>query len=355
MQISSSSIGLSAAYSATSSVQSSATLRTWVGNTRPDFAAIENGSAPHPSPQQVPPPPAASVSDPAIAQQPGPPQASQNAADQADNDPSTSLLKLMVEMLVGHKIKLFSAADLQPAATVTVSPPADTQPVAHNAGFGIEYNSQTTQTQTEQSTFQAQGTVHTADGRDIAVQLDLTMSSETKTQSTVSFTAGDAVRKDPLVINFGGGSAQLLDQHFNFDLDSNGKPVSVPLLGPNSGYLVLDKNGNGKIDSGSELFGAQSGNGFADLARYDSGGKGWIDQSDPVFNQLRVWTPDGQGGGTLQTLQQLGVGALYLGQTGTPFTLKDNSNTTLGDVRASGIYLTESGKAGTLQQIDLVV
>ena len=172
--------------------------------------------------------------------------------------------------------------------------------------------------------------------------------------SNVSVTAGDAVRKDPLVINFGSGAAQLQDQHVNFDISGDGNAVSVPLLAAGSGYIALDKNGNGKIDSGNELFGAKSGNGFADLAKYDSDGNGWIDQSDPIFNQLQVWTPDAQGGGKLSSLQQLGVGALYVGQAATPFTLKGSGNANLGDVRATGIYLTDSGQAGTLQQIDLM-
>lgn len=43
--------------------------------------------------------------------------------------------------------------------------------------------------------------------------------------------------------------------------------------------LSLDQNGNGEIDNGTELFGTKSGDGFADLARYDLDYNGWIDET----------------------------------------------------------------------------
>jgi len=334
MHISSSSISMSAAQSTQTSVTSSASMRAWVDGAPTSTAAVNEVSA---------------VSPPSVGGQ------SQGVVDQTGGDPTISLLQLIVEMLVGHNIKLASVADLQPGTAVSYTPPNNVSVGSPSAGFGIEYQSQTTQTQTEQSDFQAQGVVQTSDGKTIAVQLDLAMRNQSSTQTDVSATAGDAVRKDPLVINFGSGAAQLQDQHVNFDISGDGNAVSVPLLAAGSGYLALDKNGDGKIDSGNELFGAKSGNGFADLAKYDSDGNGWIDQSDPIFNQLQVWTPDAQGGGKLSSLQQLGVGALYVGQTATPFTLKGSNNASLGDVRATGLYLTDGEQAGTLQQIDLMV
>jgi hypothetical protein len=327
---------MSAAQSTQTSMTSSASMRAWVDAVPSSAASV------------------AAVNEVSAASLPSAGGQSQNALDQAGGDPTLSLLQLIVEMMVGHNIKLASVADLQPGTAVSYTPPNNVSASSPSAGFGIEYQSQTTQTQTEQSDFQAQGVVQTSDGKTIAVQLDLAMRNQSSTQTDVSATAGDAVRKDPLVINFGSGAAQLQDQHVSFDIAGDGNAVSVPLLAAGSGYIALDKNGNGKIDSGNELFGAKSGNGFADLAKYDSDGNGWIDQSDPIFNQLQVWTPDAQGGGKLSSLQQLGVGALYVGQTATPFTLKGSGNANLGDVRATGLYLTDSGQAGTLQQIDLM-
>ena len=53
-------------------------------------------------------------------------------------------------------------------------------------------------------------------------------------------------------------------------------------------------------------------------------------------------------------LGQRGIGAMYLGNIDTPFALKDSNNALQGQVRASGIFLHEDGRAGTMQQLDLV-
>ena len=126
-------------------------------------------------------------------------------------------------------------------------------------------------------------------------------------------------------------------------------------LAPGSGYLAIDRNDDGRINDVSELFGTISGDGFADLAALDADGNRWLDESDAAFSTLRVWQRDAAGESSLQTLREAGVGALYLGSTATPFALTDEDNRLLGQVRASGVYLNEDGRAGTLQQIDLAV
>ena len=171
----------------------------------------------------------------------------------------------------------------------------------------------------------------------------------------MSLRLGDAVAVDPLVINFDGTAAQLQDLRFAFDLDGDGQTEQVPLLVGNRGYLALDTNQNERIDSGLELFGPDTGNGFTELARHDSDGNGWIDEADPVFHQLRVWTPNADGSGSLQTLEELGVGAVQLTAQATPFALRTADNHSLGAVRSTSIYLRENGSAGTVQQIDLSV
>lgn len=206
----------------------------------------------------------------------------------------------------------------------------------------------------EATQFTAEGIVRTADGKDIKLSLELKMSREFASHTSLSVRAGDAL-KDPLVINFGGTAAQLAQTTFKFDLDADGKTDNMRFVAPGSGFIALDHNGDGRINDGRELFGALSGDGFADLAKHDEDGNGWIDENDAVFPRLLVWSRDGDGSDRLQGLLQHGVGALYLGNADTPFALKDSSNALQGAVRASGIYLREDGGAGTLQQIDLVV
>jgi hypothetical protein len=181
------------------------------------------------------------------------------------------------------------------------------------------------------------------------------MTRSFREETNVSVRAGDARRKDPLVINFDGNAAQLTDQRFRFDLDADGSKEELAMLASGSGYLALDKNDNGMIDSGTELFGPATGSGFAELAKYDQDGNGWIDENDAVYSRLRIWAPDLKNAGSLATLQERQVGALFLGDVATPFELRNGQNQDLGAVRSTGVYLTESGQAGTLQEIDLTV
>ena len=165
----------------------------------------------------------------------------------------------------------------------------------------------------------------------------------------------DAQAIDPLVINFDGTAAELQSVRFAFDLNGDGQTEQVPLLSGNRGYLALDRNSNQRIDSGLELFGPATGNGYAELARHDDDGNGWIDENDAVFSQLKVWVPEAEGAGRLMSLKEAGVGALSLAATQTPFALRTSGNDPLGMVRSTSAYLREDGGAGTMQQIDLAV
>lgn len=220
----------------------------------------------------------------------------------------------------------------------------------------MQYDQVETHSESEQTSFAAQGVIKTADGKEIQFDLQLSMARSFQSQDSLSVQAGDAPRtKDPLVINFDGTAAELTSTKFSFDLNSDGTQDQMSFVGPGSGFLALDLNGNGKIDNGSELFGAKSGNGFADLAKYDGDGNHWIDENDAVFSKLLVWSKDAQGQDQLQTLAQRNVGALYLGSVATPFSAKDAENQLQGQVRSSGVYLQENGAVGTLQQVDLAV
>lgn len=202
----------------------------------------------------------------------------------------------------------------------------------------------------ERTEFAASGKVRTADGREIDFDLSLTMCREF--ESTREYEESGRIElRDPLVINYAGRAAELTDLRFDFDLDADGRSESLPMLARGSGYLCLDGNDNGRIDDGRELFGALSGDGFADLKQHDADGNGWIDEADPVFAALGVWFPDGE----LKPLKETGVGALHLGSAASSFALKDADNALLGQIRRSGVYLNEDGSAGSLQQIDLGV
>ena len=111
----------------------------------------------------------------------------------------------------------------------------------------------------------------------------------------------------PLVLDLDGNGIQTLalaDQYIHFDHDNNGFPERTGWVEANDGLLVLDLNGNGKIDGGGELFGNQTrldngplaANGFLALAIYDSNLDGRIDSIDPIWTQLRVWKDQNSNG-----------------------------------------------------------
>src|SRR5690606_9346825 len=123
-------------------------------------------------------------------------------------------------------------------------------------------------------------------------------------------------------------------------------------------FLVFDRNGDGRANDGSELFGARTGDGFGELLALDSDGNGWIDSGDTVFGQLRVWMPDPthpDGPGRLRTLEEAGVGAIGLRSVESLFALRGGGNSDLGQVRSTGLYLSTAREVGTVQQIDLTV
>ena len=277
-----------------------------------------------------------------------------------------ALVEKLLEMVSGKKIKI-QTLDLPKVAnngqgfSTTISTPLSSQPVQLQigrplVGWGLEYDASSYHSETETMSFQGQGVANTSDGRQIDFSVALNMSRSFVEQNNISIRAGDALMKDPLVLNFDAPAASLTETKFQFDLDADGTADSISFVKPGSGFVALDKNDNGKIDDGTELFGAKSGAGFADLAAYDSDGNGWIDENDPIFDKLRVWTKDASGKDQLFALGAKGVGALYVGNVDSEFALKaQGTNETQGQVRSTGVFLKENGGVGTLQQVDLAI
>lgn len=210
-----------------------------------------------------------------------------------------------------------------------------------------------TYTESEQTAFSAKGVVRTADGRDLKFELSLAMERTFTAENQISIKAGDALI-DPLVLNFNGTAAQLTERRYAFDLNSDGKTEHIPFVKAGSAFLALDKNRDGKISNGSELFGPATGQGFEELAQYDADHNSWIDENDPIYERLRLLSLDDQGKMKLSGLAEKNVGAIYLGNTSTPFSLKTDEQQTLGQVASSGVYLHEQGGVGLIQQVNLV-
>ena len=129
----------------------------------------------------------------------------------------------------------------------------------------------------------------------------------------------------PIVLDLKGNGFKFtsVEEGVVFDLNNDGVPEKTAWTGKqkafDNAFLVLDKNKNGQVDNGGELFGDQNGaaNGFMELAKYDENGDKVINKEDKVFNELLLWVDfnnngkvDYEADGTtkeLKTLSDAGV------------------------------------------------
>jgi len=283
---------------------------------------------------------------------------------EASDQLKLELISRLHKAITGKEIRLqlIDPAVFQPAAGAEISTPTPTaapaaappEPPAEPQ-IGLEYQRHSRIHEQEATRFEASGQVTTRDGRRIDISLSLQM-ARSITQEEHEILRIGARLSDPLVINFDGDAAQLSQTRFEFDLDLDGQADQVPTLAGNRAFLALDRNSDGVINDGSELFGARSGNGFAELAQFDEDGNGFIDAGDSVFSRLRLWSPGPEGQGSLMTLASQNIGAIWLNAADTEFSLTSGmTESRLGVIRSSSIFLSEDGRVGTVQHVDLSI
>jgi hypothetical protein len=273
--------------------------------------------------------------------------------DEQGFDSRLMTLKRMIESITGREIKLARIDRSAPEASAPTPEQASseqTEQTPQEQEWGMSYTHYESHYESEQTSFSAQGLVKTADGKEISFSMDLSMSREYFSEERLEIKAGAALI-DPLVINYAGTAAELEDMSFEFDLTMDGKAETIRQLAPGSGFLVFDKNKDGKVNDGSELFGPQTGDGFEELAAYDEDSNNWIDENDSIYTKLSLWNRENDAD-VLTSLKKANVGAIYLGNADTSFDLKNQSNELMAQVQKTGVYLKETGGVGTVQQID---
>ncbi len=133
-------------------------------------------------------------------------------------------------------------------------------------------------------------------------------------------------RRDPLILDLDGDGVETINvkNGANFDYDGNGFAERISWASPDDGLLVLDKNDNGRVDNGEELFGDQTilangqkaSNGFQALAELDANSDGRIDKNDPAYANLRIWRDENSNGfsglAELRRLSELDITAINL-------------------------------------------
>ena len=205
----------------------------------------------------------------------------------------------------------------------------------------------------EETSFEAKGIVNCKDGRSIEFNIDINMSRAFSEYYAEEVDFLETSFTDPLVINFDGNLNDVSDQTIYFDIDSDGVEDEISNLIAGSGFLGIDLNEDGIINDGTELFGTKSGDGFRDLAIYDTDRDGFIDEDDEVFEKLKIWTVDEEGNSHLYSLKDKNIGAIYLGNASTEFSLNSlTDNTCNAKIRSTGVFLFEDGNIGNISQID---
>ena len=136
---------------------------------------------------------------------------------------------------------------------------------------------------------------------------------------------GDLVtRRDPLILDLSATSSGVSFTSFalsnvHFDLDSDGFAERTGWINSTSGFVVMDRNGNGTIDNGTEMFGDNFQNGFTAIGALDSNSDGEISNLDTDFANLRIWQDlnlDGVSQASeLKTLVDAGVVSIGLANT----------------------------------------
>lgn len=126
-----------------------------------------------------------------------------------------------------------------------------------------------------------------------------------------------AEQADPLALDLDGNGLRTtgVEGGVQFDINADGRLDQVSVTAGSDAFLALDRNNNGRIDDGRELFGDQNGasNGFEELSRYDDNTDGRIDARDSIYSQLQLLRFSATGGQSLSSLEAAGVSAIDLG------------------------------------------
>ncbi len=177
-----------------------------------------------------------------------------------------------------------------------------------------------------------------------------------------------SILADPLVLDLEGSGIQLssAEAGVRFDLTGAGPGQVAWVKGKGNALLALDRDGNGQIDNGGELFGdtfslagLRAGDGFEALGLLDraengGNGDGRVDAADRLYGKLLLWTDaNGDGvsqAGELRSLKQAGVKALELRYENTREVVDAHGN----DLSCRGQFVLESGRRGLMADAFLV-
>jgi hypothetical protein len=161
---------------------------------------------------------------------------------------------------------------------------------------------------------------------------------------------GDTRQVDPLVFDLDGNGVDLTtaENGVFFDMDGDGARDKTAWVAGGDALLALDRNGNGQIDDGRELFGEQNGaaDGFAELARFVQDGSGTIDAKDAVFNSLILLHADGG----MSRLRDEGITGIRL-DIAVGLDAPEEQRLTGGVIASQSEFTRTDGRRGTVADV----
>ena len=169
-------------------------------------------------------------------------------------------------------------------------------------------------------------------------------------------------RRDPLTLDLDNDGLETVGisttNPIMFDHDGDGVKTATGWVKADDAFLVLDRNGNGTIDNGSELFGdstplaggGTAADGFAALAQEDTNNDGMVNASDTRFANLRIWQDTNQDGisqaNELKTLAEVGISAISVAKTENSQLLSNGNQ--LADL---GSFIRTDGTTGSMGEV----
>ncbi|WP_417823332.1 hypothetical protein [Thalassospira lucentensis] len=155
-----------------------------------------------------------------------------------------------------------------------------------------------------------------------------------------------AFQQDPLILDLDGNGIDItsLQDGQQFDIDGDGTIDQTAWIRGNDALLALDRNKDGKINNGTELFGDQNGaaDGFAELAKFDDNQDGKIDANDVVFSALILLRANGEQA----TLMDEGITSISLSMI-TPI----DQRLIGGDLVATSHFTRDDGSIATVGEV----
>jgi hypothetical protein len=161
------------------------------------------------------------------------------------------------------------------------------------------------------------------DNRELQMEKDITRarSLDMKVSFTFDLKSGntrvevEGAMADPLVLDLDSDGIETTDlkKGVNFDINGDGNKEKTAFTTGGDGLLALDRNNDGQITSGSELFGDQNGaeDGFMELKKFDSNGDSIINREDSVFKDLKVFIST-ENNTELHSLDEFGINEILI-------------------------------------------